>query len=161
MAITKDKKKGILEKLKDVTDKKSVVFVNFHGLPVDLTTEIRNDLRSKEISYFVAKKTLIKKAFDGVKVDGEMPKLDGEVAVAYSDDETAPSREIYSFQKKFAGKMSILGGIFENKFLSKNEMEVIALIPSLHVLRGMFVNIINSPIQGFAMAIKAIADKKA
>lgn len=161
MAITKDKKKEILNKLKDVTSQKAVVFVNFHGLPVSDSTVIRNELRNKEISYFVAKKTLIKKAFDGSKVDGEMPQLDGEVAVAYSNDETAPSREIYSFQKKFAGKVSILGGIFENKFLSKSEMEVIALIPSLQVLRGMFVNIINSPIQGFAMAIKAIADKKA
>ena len=117
MAITKDKKKEILTKLKDVTDKKSVVFVNFHGLPVSETTTMRNELRDKQISYFVTKKTLIKKAFDGAKVDGEMPKLDGEVAVAYSNDETAPSREIYSFQKKFGGKMSILGGIFENKFL--------------------------------------------
>jgi ribosomal protein L10 len=45
--------------------------------------------------------------------------------------------------------------------LNKSEMEEIALIPALQVLRGMFVNVINSPIQGFAMAIKAIADKKA
>ncbi len=161
MAITKDKKKEILKKLKDITDKKSVVFVNFHGLPVLEATQIRNELRDKEISYFVTKKTLIKKAFGESKIKGDMPNLDGEVAIAYGDDETASPREVFGFQKKLTGKINILGGIFENKFLNKSEMEEIALIPALQVLRGMFVNVINSPIQGFAMAIKAIADKKA
>src|SRR3990167_7338986 len=33
-------------------------------------------------------------------------------------------------------------------------------IPSLQTLRGMFVNVINSPIQGLAIALDAIAKKK-
>ena len=161
MAITKEKKKEILKKLNDITEKESVVFVNFHGLPVSDVTELRKELRNKEINYFVTKKTLVKKAFGDSKIKGDIPDLEGELAVAYSKDPTATPREIYTFQKKFKDKLSILGGVFENKYLNKLEMEEIALIPSLQVLRGMFVNVINSPIQGFAMAIKAIADKKA
>lgn len=160
MAITKDKKKEILSKLKDVSGSESVVFVNFHGLGVEDTTAIRKELRDKDISYLVAKKTLVKKAFGDSEIKGDIPELDGELAVAYAKDPTSPAREIYTFQKKFDDKISILGGVFENKYLSKTEMEEIALIPSIDVLRGMFVNVINSPIQGFAMAIKAIADKK-
>ena len=38
--------------------------------------------------------------------------------------------------------------------------EEIATIPSLQTLRGMFVNVINSPIAGLAVALKAIADKR-
>jgi large subunit ribosomal protein L10 len=160
MAITKDKKKEILEKLNGLTDKESVVFVNFHGLPVEETTELRSHLRDNDVNYFVAKKSLVKKAFGESDIAGDLPQLDGELAIAYSDDATGAAREIYSFQKKFEDKISILGGIFENKYLSKGEMEEIALIPSLDVLRGMFVNVINSPIQGFAMVTKAIADQK-
>jgi large subunit ribosomal protein L10 len=160
MAITKDKKKEILEKLNDVTTQESVVFVNFHGLPVSETTELRKELREKEVSYFVAKKSLVRKAFGDSKISGDLPELDGELAVAYASDPTAAAREIYSFQKKFEDNIQILGGVFEEKFLNKSEMEEIALIPSIDVLRGMFVNVINSPIQGFAMAIKAIADSK-
>lgn len=160
MAITKEKKKEILKKLENVTDKESVVFVNFHGLPVAETTEIRRKLRENEVEYFVAKKTLVKKAFGESKVKGDLPELEGELAVAYSEDPTSAAREIYSFQKSYENRISILGGVFENKYLSKTEMEEIALIPSLQVLRGMFVNVINSPIQGFAVAIKAIAESK-
>lgn len=160
MAITKQKKTEILGKLKGISDKESVVFLNFHGLSVTKVNEIRSKLRESDISYFVAKKTLVKKAFGESKVTGEIPSLDGELAVAYADDLTAPAREVFSFQKSDPENIQILGGVFEGRYLNKQEMEEIAQIPSMHQLRGMFVNVINSPIQGFAMAIKAIADKE-
>jgi len=160
MAITREKKEEIFEKIKGITNKESVVFVNFNGLPVAKTTEMRSKLRAADVSYFVAKKTLVKKAFTESGVEGELPQLDGELAVAYSDDPTSPAREMYGFHKEYKEKVQILGGIFENRFLSKVEMEEIAQIPSLDVLRGMFVNVINSPIQGLVVAMQAIAEKK-
>ncbi len=160
MAITKDKKKSILEKLDGIKNSESIVFVNFKGLPVSDTTAMRQELSKSAVSYYVAKKTLVKKAFTEAGIEGDMPNLEGELAVVYGNDATGPAREVFAFQKKFDGKISILGGIFEHKFMDKIQMEEVAKIPSMHVLRGMFVNVINSPIQGFAMAIKAIADKK-
>lgn len=160
MAITKDKKKSILEKLDGIKNSESIVFVNFKGLPVFESTAMRRELSKSDVAYYVAKKTLVKKAFTEAGIEGDMPNLEGELAVVYGNDATGPAREIFAFQKKFDGKISILGGIFEHKFVDKIQMEEIAKIPSMHVLRGMFVNVINSPIQGFAMAIKAIADKK-
>ena len=122
---------------------------------------MRDKLREAGISYYVAKKTLVKKAFGESKVEGDLPALSGELAVAYADDLTSPAREIFTFQKKLDGKISIIGGVFENKYLSKAEMEEIAKIPGLFALQGMFVNVINSPIQGFVLSLQAIADKKA
>jgi len=160
MAITKGKKKDILEKLKGVTDKNSVVFLNFHGLPVNETAEVRRKLRESGVSYFVAKKSLVKKAFGDTSISGEIPQLDGELALAYADDLIAPAREVFSFQKKYADKVTILGGVFEKAYFSKVQMEEIAKIPSQDTLRGMFVNVINSPIQGLVLALNAIAEKK-
>jgi len=161
MAITRQKKEEILGKLKQVADAPSVVFLNFKSLPVTDTTRMRSDLSENAVSYFVAKKTLVKKAFSESAIEGELPPLDGELAIAYSEDPTSAAREVYKFHKEFgAAKVQILGGVFENRFLSKVEMEEIAQIPSLDVLRGMFVNVINSPIQGFAVVLKAYADKQ-
>ncbi len=161
MAITKDKKKSILEKLDGIRGSESVVFVNFKGLPVSDTTKMRSELSKSDVSYYVAKKTLVKKAFASAGIEGDFPQLDGELAVVFGNDATGPAREIFAFQKKFDGKVTILGGVFERKFMDKSQIEEVAKIPSLFVLRGMFVNVINSPIQGFAVALKAIADKKA
>lgn len=161
MAITKDKKKEILDRVSEISDAKSIVFANFHGLSGNDTVEMRKKLRESGVSYFVARKTLVKRAFDDTKIAGDMPELEGELAIVYSnDDVTAPAREIYAVQKAHVGAMSILGGVFESKYIDKIKAEEIAIIPSHDVLKGMFVNIINSPIQGIVMTLKAIADKQ-
>jgi large subunit ribosomal protein L10 len=161
MAISKEKKGEIVAKVKNIVDSsKSVVFVNFHKLPVSDSTVVRKELRSKDVQFTVAKKTLTKRVLNDSKISGDMPQLDGELALVYSADLLAPAREIYEFQKKLDGKVSILGGVFDGVYKNKAEMEAIASIPSQKTLYAQFVNIINSPIQGFVLALNAIAEKK-
>jgi large subunit ribosomal protein L10 len=160
MAITKAKKQDILAKLEAVRDSsESIVFVHYKGLTVANTTAMRKSLREKGVGYFVAKKTLMKRAF-GTTYTGEMPNLDGEIAVAYSTDAIAPAQNIKEFTGKFKDNLVIVGGVFQGVFKSQSEMIEIASIPPLQVLRGMFVNVINSPIQGFVIALDAVATKK-
>lgn len=161
MAITKAKKETILAKLETVRDSSaSLVFVHFRGLTVAATTAMRRDLREKGVGYFVAKKSLMRRAF-GTTYSGTMPELDGEIAVAFSEDAIAPAQNIKEFSTKYKDNIAIVGGVFEGVFKSQNEMIEIASIPSLQVLRGMFVNVINSPIQGLAVVLDALAAKKA
>lgn len=88
-----------------------------------------------------------------------MPVLDGEFGLAYGTDLVAPAREIYEFQKKLKDQINIVGGVFENKYMNKENMLSIATIPPLQTLRGMFVNVINSPIQGLAIVLDQMAKK--
>jgi large subunit ribosomal protein L10 len=160
MAITKEKKTTILAKLDGIkSEADSIVFVNFSGMAVQDSTEMRAKLRNEGVGYFVAKKTLIAKAFDGA-YEGEAPQLDGEIALAYSTDAIAPAQNIKAFVGEFKDNLAIAGGIFQGVYKNKEEMTEIASIPALPVLRGMFVNVINSPIQGLVLGLSAIADKK-
>ena len=160
MAITKAKKQTILERLDGVkSDASSIVFVKFSGMPVQDSTKMRADLRDRGVQYFVAKKTLMKRAFDGA-FEGELPQLDGEIAVAYSTDAIAPAQSIKEYAGKYKDNLAIAGGVFQGVYKDAAEMTEIASIPALPVLRGMFVNVINSPIQGLVLGLNAIADKK-
>lgn len=161
MAITRDKKATVLSNLKDaVSTSDSLVFVNFKGISGNDTTTLRQTLRLKEVGYTVAKKTLTRLALNGAEIKGEMPELPGEFGLVYGKDLIAPAREIYAFEKKFPENLKITGGVFEGKYMSRDEMLSIATIPDTPVLRGMFVNIINSPIQGFVIALNALAEKR-
>lgn len=160
MALTRNKKEhivGVLEKAGK--EAASVVFVNFHGLGVSETNEMRKALREQGVTYTVARKTLIRRALEE-QTGGSMPELAGEVAVAYGADPVVPASTIATFAKKYKDNLKILGGIFEGTFKNQSEMEMIASIPGMDVLRGMFVNVINSPIAGLAVALNAIAEKK-
>lgn len=161
MARTKAQKKEIIEQLsKIMADAKSLVFVNVHGLKVADSTIMRRALRASQVGFFVAKKTLTSLALADKKYAGTMPALIGEFGLAYSTDLVAPARGVYEFQKKFKGEVAIVGGVFEGTYMNKEEMTAIASIPPLQTLYGMFANVINSPIQGFVMALNEISKKK-
>jgi large subunit ribosomal protein L10 len=160
MAITKEKKQTILNKLDGVrNDSESIVFVKFNGMTVADTTAMRANLREEGVGFFVAKKTLMKRSFDGA-FEGEMPILEGEIAVAYSADAITPAQKVQEFTTKYKENLAIAGGIFQGVYKDAGEMTEIASIPALPVLRGMFVNVINSPIQGLVLGLNAIAEKK-
>ena len=142
-----------------VQSSQSVVFVNFHGLNVADETVLRRELRDKSVGYKVSRKTLLKRALVG-KAKGEVPELDGEVAIAYSGDAIASAREIYNFQKTHKGLLNILGGIFEGKFVSGAFMIGLASIPGKEVLLSKLAFLFKSPMQRLALAMNEVAKKK-
>ncbi|MEK7079955.1 MAG: 50S ribosomal protein L10, partial [Patescibacteria group bacterium] len=162
MAITKAKKVEITDKIADaLKDAASVVFVHFKGISVADTAAMRRSLREQGIGYYVAKKTLLKRALADRGFTGTLPELPGEIAIAWTaGDATLPAREIYEQGKKHKDALVIMGGVWEGAFADKAAMTAIATIPPLPVLRGMFVNVINSPIQGFVIALNQIREKK-
>ncbi len=163
MAITKAKKTEVVAKVNDaVKDAASVVFVHFKGLSMEDTSAMRRALKADGVSYLVAKKTLIKHALSSKGYEGEMPELPGEIAIAWSsEDPTLAARDIYEHGKKHKDALTIVGGIYEGAYQDAVAMNAIATIPPLNVLRGMFVNVLNSPIQGLVIALNQIAEKAA
>ena len=162
MARTKEQKKEIIKKLETIIDgAKSIVFVKIHGLKVVDATIMRRSLKKNTVSFFVAKKTLIGRALEGKKYEGAIPTLEGELGLAYGTDLVAPARNVHEFENKLKKQVEIVGGIFDGKYMSKEEMTAIATIPPLNTLYGMFVNVINSPIQGLVIALNEIGKKKA
>jgi len=161
MPITLDKKKELVVILdKALKGANSVVFVKFDKLKVADVNNLRRTLQGESVGYQVAKKTLLKRALGSHGVTGTLPEIPGQVAIAYGADLLAPAREVLAFQKKHKDNISIVGGVFEGKYMDASEMMSIANIPPLQTLRGMFVNLINSPIQRFAVVLDQIAATK-
>lgn len=161
MPITRGKKEEIYSKLKDGMSKSnSVVFVNFKGMLVGDITDLRKALRGCNVSYVVAKKTIVKKVLSELGYKGELPELTGELAVAYGEDLLAPAREVREFEKKFKDQISILGGVFEGEYKDKGAMVAIASIPSREVLLSQIAFLLKSPIQRLAIAVNEVAKKK-
>ncbi len=171
MAKTKQQKALIIDKIeKAIKDGASSVFVHFTKVTVAEESAMRRTLRESGVSYFVAKKTLIRRALDKLGLKHDDLPLDGEVAIASGggEDVTVSARLIHEFGKKLvdlsdaqkSSKLMILGGVFEGKLMDQTAMREIATIPGMSTLRGMFANIINSPIQRFAVALGEVAKIK-
>jgi large subunit ribosomal protein L10 len=161
MPISRQKKEEIYSKLNDGLKKsKSAVFVNFHGLLVSDLTVLRKTMREAGITYVVAKKTIASKVLNEQGYKGELPELKGELAVVYGEDLLQPAREVSDFEKKFKGKISIVGGVFEGEFKDAAAMKAIANIPSREVLLSQIAYLLKSPIQRLAIAVSEVAKTK-
>lgn len=160
MAKNKVQKQESLKKIADILRAAtSVVFVGFDKLTVGETTEARKSMRSAGVKFLAVKKTLLAKALHE-STYGAGPELPGQVALAYGADSLAPAREVFQIGKKNGGKVTILGGIFEGAYANGEKMLSLATIPSRETLLAQFVNLINSPIQRFVIALNHIAEAK-
>jgi len=156
MAITKQKKEEILKSLQDnMKTAKVIIFINFHGLNVASANELRRILRNAGAGFMVAKKTLIRLALKNFGLEGEIPALEGEVAMAFSGEDPAVcAKELKNFAKK--NGIKLLGGVLENKIIGKEAIIMLANIPPREVLLGQFINVINSPIQGLVGTLNGV-----
>ncbi len=161
MAINKQKKAELVTEFTDmVAGASAMVFVSFKTLSVNKTVDLRKKLHNENVGYKVTKKTLLKRALEAQKVEGEFPEVLGELAVAYSADALTPARLMYEAMKEHKGKMEILGGVFEGKFMNKTEMLEIATIPSREVLLSKIAFLLKSPMQRLAIAVNEVAKTK-
>lgn len=162
MALTKAKKVAVTKEIESLLSGiQSAVFVNFHGLSANDTVQFRKSLRDSGVGMKVAKKTLLGRALDTKGISGEMPVLPGEIALAYGDDMLAPAREVFAFAQTHKENVKIVGGVFENRYMSEIEMLSIATIPSREVLLSKIAFLLKSPMQRIAIAVNEVAKQKA
>jgi large subunit ribosomal protein L10 len=161
MAKTRQQKEVIVTSLTDNFGKaKSVVFVNFDGLTVSETGEFRKACREAGLSYAVAKKTLLRRALDSNKLSSEIDIAQfqrGVGSVFGFADEVTPAQVVDKFSKAHEA-MTVLGGaMLENpegkKFLSIEQVNALAKLPTRDVLLGKLVGSLNAPISGFVRVL--------
>lgn len=161
MALTKDKKQSTVAAFKDMLkDAQSIAFVQFKGLTVKDATTLRRALRAAGVSYKVGKKTLLKRVLADMGITGDLPSLEGEIAVAASADALAPAREVYEFQKGHKEQVALVGGIFEGVYKDQATMVALATIPSREVLLSQIAFLLKSPMQRLAIAVNEVAKTK-
>lgn len=110
---------------------------------------MRETLKKDKCRIEVVKKTLLDIVLKDKKIKAVRNKFAGEVALIFGfEDEVAPAKIIHQFSLKNEN-IKILGGIFEDKFVGKEEIIALAKLPSKQELYAKVVGTINAPISGF------------
>ena len=154
MALTRKQKQERLAGIKDKLKRnKTAVFTSFTGLNVKQQEELRNNLRKVKAEYSVVKKTLLKLALKDKNIDVAENVFPGQVSMIFDyATETEGAKIVKDFSKKNK-TLQILGGLFNNEFISKDKVIELASLPSLDQLRARLVQIMNSPITEFTRVL--------
>ncbi|MBU4274856.1 50S ribosomal protein L10 [Patescibacteria group bacterium] len=153
MALTKDQKKKTIEDLKEkIKQQKSVVFIDFSKVNSKDIFALRRKLKEVGCILKVAKKTLLKIAFGDEnkeiwqKIKENTP---GQLAIVLSTKDEISGAKITDKFSKESENVKILGGIFETKFIDKNQVLAIAQLPSKEELLARLVGSLSAPVSGF------------
>jgi len=150
---------------------KAYFITDYQGLNVADITSLRRNLRKKNVSFIVAKNTLIKVAADQAGVSGIQEHLTGPTAVAFAKDDAAAAAKILhdSFKEKELPRMKVF--VVEQDVFSGKDIKKLADLPSKEVLLSMIasaveapmvgvVSVLNALFQGLLDTIEALAEKK-
>ncbi len=147
----------LTEKLKGAA---AGVFVDYSGITVAEDTDMRRKMREENVDYSVIKNTLTRFAIKNVGLDEIDPILNGTTSLALStDDPIAPARIVSEYAKKFNNHFEIKGGFMDGKVMSVEEINALAAIPPLPILRAQALGTMLAPITSLAVVLKAIAEK--
>ncbi|MCQ2399213.1 MAG: 50S ribosomal protein L10 [Clostridia bacterium] len=155
-------KKEVVSEITDkINNSKSVVLVHFAGLTVAEDNAIRAEFRKANVEYKVYKNTLIRKAFDGLGVNDFDSDLNGPTAVAFGNEETDASKTVVETAKKYGDKLAVKSGYIGGTYVDEAGVKKYAAIPSKPELYSMLAGTLSNFTRCLAVAIKAVADKKA
>ncbi|MBR5059460.1 MAG: 50S ribosomal protein L10 [Clostridia bacterium] len=155
-----EEKKGIVAGIKDdLTNSKATVIVDGRGLTVEEDTALRVALRKAGVKYVVHKNTLVTKAIEGTEMEGLKEFLKGPSAIATAEDYTAAAKVLSEYAKKFK-QLTVKGGFCDGQVLDPAGVERLSNIPSKEGLLSMLLSALTGNIRGFAVAVKAVAEKK-
>ncbi|HEX8974692.1 MAG TPA: 50S ribosomal protein L10 [Patescibacteria group bacterium] len=149
--LTKEQKRELVKELTEkIKESKSAVFVDYKGLKVKDTMDLKRKLRAAGVEYVVVRKTLIDIALKNAGIEGaDIASMEGQVAISLSmQDEVAAAKIIDTFAKTNEN-VKMLGGVLESKLLSGEEVKALAKVPSKEELLAKLVGTLNAPVSGF------------
>lgn len=148
------------------------IVVDYTGLKVQHFSELRKRLRKTEAEVHVVKNTIFKIAVKEAGLADLGATLAGQVAVITgAKDISASAKVLKTFTAEFE-KPKIKFGILDNQHLTAASVSAIADLPSIEVLRGkllgllqapasQLVRVLNEPAASLARVLQAKADKGA
>lgn len=151
---------------------KAVVLTNFKGLTVEAETKLRRDVRQIQGTYRVVRNTLARRAMTEDQWTELRKDFQGNTALVFTNDDVVGLMKTLVDFAKDNEALTIKGGVFEGKPLTKKDVEALANMPPREVLIARLLGAMQSPLRGLmnvltgsvrnlAQVVKAIADKKA
>ena len=140
----------------------SVMIVSYSKMTVAELNELRLTLRKINSKFAVYKNTMVRRATDklGIKDAVLDETLNGPNGFIFTEDALEGSKVVVKFAKK-NDKLVLKGALQEGKFLSADQVKVLASLPGREQLLSMLASALQGPIRKLAVAVKAVADQPA
>ena len=147
-----DKKQEIIDEIAEKTKSATAtVLFEYQGLTVDETNELRRTLKESDSEFKIYKNTLVKRAFDTLKIDLN-DDLKGPKAMAFGTDAVAPVKVLYDFAKKHPA-LVVKVGLIDGEKTDEAKLKELSKLPSRDGLLTMLASGIIYPLKSLSICL--------
>jgi len=156
--VKKEQKETIVAELADRLKAADTVLVaDYRGLTMPQIDALRTRLLESGARFTVVKNTLTRRAAEAAGADALLTLLEGPTAIAFleADGDMLAAAKALADMARESKILAIRGGVLQGKVVSAEEVETLAALPSIEILRGQVLGAIVAPVNALLGLVTA------
>jgi large subunit ribosomal protein L10 len=152
-----DKERIVDELAAELAAADTLIVADYRGLTNKQLESLRDELLPHGARFRIVKNTLTRRAAEQAGADPLLVMLEGPTAIAFIESSGDPAAVAKALAQtaRTTNVLALRGGILEGKPLSGDEVDRLATLPPLDVLRGQLVGAVVAPLTQLLALVSA------
>jgi large subunit ribosomal protein L10 len=156
--VKKEQKETIVAELADRLKAADTVLVaDYRGLTMPQIDALRTRLLESGARFTVVKNTLTRRAAEAAGADALLTLLEGPTAIAFleADGDMLAAAKALADMARESKILAIRGGVLQGRVVTAEEVETLAALPPIEILRGQVLGAIVAPVNALLGLVTA------
>jgi large subunit ribosomal protein L10 len=143
-----DKERVVAELTERLKTTDTLIVADYRGLTMTQIDDLRGKLLEHGARFAVVKNTLTRRAAEAAGADALLALLEGPTAIAFleSDGDPVAVAKALADAARETRVLAVRGGLLEGRPMEPAEVEALAKVPPLDVLRGQVLGAVTAPL---------------
>jgi large subunit ribosomal protein L10 len=152
-----DKEQVVAELTERLRTSDTLLVADYRGLTMPQIDALRSRLIESGARFTVVKNTLTRRAAEAAGADALLTLLEGPSAIAFleADGDMVAAAKALADSARESRVLAIRGGVMQGRAITAEEVQSLAILPPLDVLRGQVLAAIIAPITAIAGLVDA------
>ena len=152
-----DKEKVVTDLTEKLRSAETMIVEDYRGLTMPQIDALRTKLIENGAKFTVVKNTLTRRAAEAAGADALLAMLEGPSAIAFveSDGDAVAVAKALADSARDTKVLEIRGGVMQGRVITGDDVDALAKLPPLDVLRGQVIGAILGPLNAIAGLVNA------
>jgi large subunit ribosomal protein L10 len=152
-----DKEKIVADLTERLRTSETLLVADYRGLTMPQIDTLRSRLLESGARFTVVKNTLTRRAAEAAGAEALLALLEGPSAIAFleAEGDIVAAAKALADSARETKVLAIRGGIMQGRTVTAAEIETLATLPPLDVLRGQVLGAVIAPLTTFVALLNA------
>jgi large subunit ribosomal protein L10 len=152
-----DKERVVADLTEKLRRSETMIVADYRGLTMPQIDALRGKLIESGARFSVVKNTLTRRAAEAAGADTLLALLEGPTAIAFveADGDPVAVAKALADSARDTRVLEIRGGVMQGRVISGADVDALAKLPPIEVLRGQVIGAVIAPLNAIAGLINA------